>query len=109
MNSTFSVKLSSDELGGVILPLPKELMEKLDWRIGDQLDLQRNSSGFINVVNLSVQTMYLSRARRDMSSLIRKLNRQNEPLDRVLIKRRMGGGDGAWLTAPSCNAEKTVS
>ena len=88
MNETQTVQITHDESGDLILPLPKAVMEKMQWLVGDMLDFEPIGREGFSVKNLSVKTMYASRMRRNLNSIIRKINSETDPLNRVLIKRK---------------------
>lgn len=90
MNDLWTVNFISDENGGVILPLPEELMEKMLWKSGDVLECQLKGRDCLLVKNLSVQRIYASKLRRDLNTIIRKISTDAYPLNRVLIKKRCG-------------------
>lgn len=90
MIGRWTVKLLGAENGDIILPLPEELMEKMLWKNGDVLELRLQQNDCIFVNNLSVQCMYASKFRRNINTVIRKLNSEADPLNRVLIKKRCG-------------------
>lgn len=90
MKESYTVKLVSDENGDIILPLPEELMEKMLWRVGDVLDFQLQGRDQLQVENKSIHSMYASKLRRDLNTVIRRINSQTDPLNRVVIKKRCG-------------------
>lgn len=45
MNSTYEVITQEDpETGEMILPLPDELLQKLNWKIGDELEWKKDEN-----------------------------------------------------------------
>lgn len=43
--TTYTVTLQEDEAGDLILPLPQELLDQNDWKIGSQLNWADNGDG----------------------------------------------------------------
>lgn len=90
MTDSWTLKLIGDENGDIILPLPDALMEKMLWRVGDVLDFRLHERDQMRVDNKSVQSMYATKLRRDLNTVIRRINSQTDPLNRVVIKKRRG-------------------
>ena len=42
-----------EECGDAIIELPKEMIEKLGWQLGDEIDYTKNSDGFFEIKNLT--------------------------------------------------------
>lgn len=90
MKDRWIVHLLRDENDDIVLPIPEELSEKLRWQVGDVLVVNSQGRESLRVENLSVKSMYASKMRRNLNTIIRKINSQTDPLNRVLIKKRRG-------------------
>lgn len=78
--------LEADENGDLILPIPDDLWRELSWEIGDEVDFVAKP-GELKIVNLSMQTLPVSKLRREFSGVLRKMKSTKHPLNRVLVSR----------------------
>lgn len=78
--------LEADENGDLILPIPDDLWRELSWEIGDEVDFVAKP-GELRIVNLSMQTLPVSKLRRNFNGVLNKMESTDHPLNRVLISR----------------------
>lgn len=83
---TSSSKVIKDENGDLIIPLPEELTIEAGWEYGDELEVKYSDSR-IDLINLSMKKLPVSRFKRELKSLSRKLHSESDPLERVLVTR----------------------
>lgn len=53
LHHTYEVLTHSDDNGDMIVPLPPQLLSKLGWKEGDQIDIQIDDKGKIYLKKLS--------------------------------------------------------
>lgn len=91
LNKSFEVKvancptaLEADENGNVLLPLPKDGLGK-HFEIGDEIEFKMKENNSCEMFNLSCQYLMLSKFKRDLNSILRRLDNADHPLKRCII------------------------
>ena len=85
----FTLTLESDEDGNVLLP---KLSAKLgdNFEVGDEIEFKKVGGYDFEIVNLSCETLRLSKFKRDLTSVLRRLDNDNHPLKRCNLLNEAG-------------------
>lgn len=83
-----------DENGDWVVQIPDELLNDGRFREGDEIEIKPFKNR-IELINLSCKTMAESVVRRNLNSLMRRLNDDNCHLNRILVTRR--NKPSVWL------------
>lgn len=96
LNKCFEVKITNclaalyaDSDGNVWLPLPKEKFSDY-LEIGDEIEFKKLSELDIEIVNLSCELLKLSRFKRDLNSILKRLDNNHHPLMRCILLNEAG-------------------
>jgi hypothetical protein len=79
------IKLGGGESG---FDVPQELMDSGLFLEGDEVEIFVNNHKVIKVRNLSCSVLQVSRFRRNLTGITRKMINPNHRLKRVLVKRK---------------------
>ncbi len=94
-----------DENGDWIVQIPDELMADGRFREGDEIEI-KPFKNHIELINLSCKTMHESVVRRNLNSLMRRLNDDNCHLNRILVTRR--NKPSVWLISEDTELKALV-
>lgn len=91
LNKNFEVKITNNSTalcaadnGKVLLPLPKEKFRDF-FEVGDVIELKKTGELDVEIVNLSCKVLRLARFKRELTSILRRLDNDNHPLKRCII------------------------
>ena len=80
----FSFTLTLESENDILLPMPKgKLGHYLE--VGDLIEFEINSQNNCEMFNLSCQFLRLSKFKRDLNSILRRLDNDNHPLKRCVL------------------------
>lgn len=84
LNFSFTLTLESEDDATVLLPLPQgELEDYLE--VGDLIEFKINGKNDCEMFNLSCQFLRLSKFKRDLTSILRRLDNDNHPQKRCVL------------------------
>lgn len=96
LNKNFKVKitncptgLEADENGKVLLSLPKEQFS-VYFEVGDDIDFKKLGGSGFEIVNLSCEVLKLSRFKRNLISILRRLDNDVHTLKRCISLNESG-------------------
>lgn len=91
LNKTFEVKITNNSTalcaadnGKVLLPLPKEKFRDF-FEVGDVIEFKKKGELDVEIVNLSCKVLRLARFKRELTSILRRLDNDNHRLKRCII------------------------
>lgn len=79
--------IETDENGDMVLNIPPELIASGLFLEGDDVSFTAEP-GCIRVENLSCKEMPVSRFKRNLNGILKKINNDSHPLNRVFVKRK---------------------
>ena len=95
-NKVFEVKITNCPTAVVVgantkksLPLPTEQFSAY-FEIGDVIEFKKLSESNFEIVNLTCEMLRLSRFKRDLISVLRRLDKDNHPLKRCVLLNESG-------------------
>jgi hypothetical protein len=85
----FTITLESDEDGNVLLPM---LSAKLgdNFEVGDVIEFKKLSESDYEIVNLTCELLRLSKFKRDLISVLRRLDKDDHSLKRCVLLNEKG-------------------
>ena len=99
LNKNFEVKitdhlkdsfvLSLEDDGNVLLPLPREKFSDY-FEVGDEIELKKHGNHDFKIINLTCVVLRLSRFKRDLISILRRLDKDDHPLKRCILLNESG-------------------
>ena len=91
LNKSFEVKITNcptslyvDSDDNVLLPLPKEQFSDY-FEVGDEIEFKKVARYGFEIVNLTCETLRLSKFKRDLTSVLRRLDCDIHPLKRCIL------------------------
>jgi len=96
LNQNFEVKmtrclaaLEAGDNGKVLLSLPKKQFSAY-FEVGDEIEFKNHGNHDIKIINLTCEVLRISRFKRDLTSILRRLDNDNHPLKRCIILNESG-------------------
>ena len=96
LNKSFEVKITScpaaleADLGSnVILPLPKGKFSAY-FEVGDEIEFKKRGEFDMEIVSLSCEVLRLSRFKRELNLILKRLDNDNHPLKRCILLNEAG-------------------
>ena len=90
LNKNFEVKTTNSpeenysySYGYVQLPLPEDKVGDY-FEVGDVIGFKKLGELYIEIVNLSCKILRLARFKRELNSILRRLDNENHPLKRCI-------------------------
>jgi hypothetical protein len=88
LNKSFEVKIADYQTeleanGNVLLPFPKEQISDY-FEVGDEIEFKMKQKS-CEMFNLSCQFLRFSKFKRDLTSVLRRLDNYNHPLKRCIL------------------------
>ena len=99
LKDSFGRSLEGD--GNVLLPLPREKFSDY-FEVGDEIELKKHGNYDFIIINLTCVVLKLSRFKRDLISILRRLDNVDHPLKRCVLLN----GAGFVLLSAKKNPEK---
>jgi hypothetical protein len=91
LNKTFEVKITNNSTalcaadnGKVLLPLPKEKFRDF-FEVGDEIEFKKFGNNDFKIINLTCVVLRLSRFKRDLNSILRRLDNDDHKLKRCVL------------------------
>ena len=91
LNKNFEAKssnclttLEAWDNGSVLLPLPKNKFGGY-FEVGDEIEFKKHGNYDFKIINLTCEILKLSRLKRDLISILRRLNKDEHPLKRCVL------------------------
>jgi hypothetical protein len=110
LNKNFEVKITNCEAalevgdnGSVLIPLPKSMFGEY-FEVGDEIEFKKMDKPDFKIVNLSCEVLRLARFKRDLISILIRLNNDNHPQKRCVLLNE----DGFVLLSAKKNPEKLI-
>jgi len=110
LNKNFEVEmtncptaLETADDGIVLLPMPKEQLSAY-FEVGDLIEFKIKQKNSCEMFNLSCQILRLSKFKRDLISILRRLDNDDHPLKRCILLNE----DGFVLLSAKKNPEKLM-
>lgn len=94
--------IETDENGDLLLNIPPELIESGLFLEDDEVSFNAKP-GCIEVKNLSCLQMRVSRFKRNLNSIMKNINNDQHPLNRVLVKRK---SSSFWIIPHDKNMQR---
>lgn len=96
INKVFEVKISDypkalevGENGNVLLPMPSAKLGDY-FEVGDLIEFKKVGEYAFEIVNLSCEMVRLSKFKRDLISVLRRLDKDDHPLKRCILLNESG-------------------
>lgn len=96
LNKNFEVKITNCQTahyagdnGHVFLTLPKERFSDY-FEVGDEVEFKKLSESNFKIINLTCEVLRLSRFKRDLISILRRLDNEVHPLKRCVLLNEKG-------------------
>ena len=96
LNKNFEVKitnypaaLEAGDNGYVLLPLPEDNLGDY-FEVGDDIEFKKQSKPGFDIVNLSCELLRVSKFKRDLISILRRLDNVEHPLKRCILLNEYG-------------------
>jgi hypothetical protein len=70
--------------GNVSLPLPRENLSDY-FEVGDVIEFKKHGNHDYKIINLTCEELRLSRFKRDLTSVLRRLDRNDHPMKRCIL------------------------
>jgi PHD/YefM family antitoxin component YafN of YafNO toxin-antitoxin module len=94
--SKLAARIEKDpESDDLLLTVPDELIDSGEFKEGDEIEMKTHKQAVVSIRNLSCRVFKLSRFRRNLNSLMKQLENQNNHLKRVLVTEN--GRPAFWL------------
>jgi hypothetical protein len=110
LNKNFEVKttnypsaLEAADNGNLILPLPKGNLGDY-FEIGDVIEFKKHDESGFDIINLSCEVLKISRFKRELNSILKRLEHDEHPLKRCILLNE----DGYVLLSAKKNPEKLM-
>jgi hypothetical protein len=110
LNKNFEVKITNwqaapevGDNGSVLIPLPKSMFGEY-FEVGDEIEFKKMDKPDFKIVNLSCEVLRLARFKRDLISILIRLNNDNHPQKRCVLLNE----DGFVLLSAKKNPEKLI-
>jgi|GEM_PF-2289142 len=97
----FTLTIDGGADGNVQLPLLKEQFSAY-FEIGDDIEFKKLAGSGFEIINLSCEVLRISRFKRDLTSMLRRLDNDNHSLKRCILLNE----SGFVLLAAKKNPEK---
>jgi hypothetical protein len=88
-------RMINDENGDQLLTLPQELIQSGLFLEGDEVSFSVINECIV-IKNLSCMQMRVSRFKRNINSVIKNINNDNHPLNRVIVRK---GSKAFWVVS----------
>jgi hypothetical protein len=75
--------------GNVSLPLPREKLSDY-FEVGDVIEFKKHGNHDYKIINLTCEELRLSRFKRDLTSVLRRLDRNDHPMKRCILLNEKG-------------------
>jgi len=96
LNKNFEAKITScpaalkaDLYSNVTLPLPKGKFSAY-FEVGDEIEFKKRGEFDMEIVSLSCEVLRLSRFKRELNSILKRLDSDNNPLKRCILLNEAG-------------------
>lgn len=96
LNKNFEVKITNyptafeaADNGKVLFPLPKEKFRDF-FEVGDEIEFKKFGNNDFKIINLTCVVLRLSRFKRDLISILRRLDKDDHPLKRCILLNESG-------------------
>ena len=101
LKDSFGRSLEGD--GNVLLPLPREKFSDY-FEVGDEIEFKKYGVQDFKIINLTCVVLRLSRFKRDLISILRRLDNDDHKLKRCILLN----GAGFVLLSAKKNPEKLM-
>ena len=82
--TSFPASLEADYNDKVSLPLLKDKFSNY-FEVGDEIEFKKHNDHYFKIINLTCDVMRISRFKRDLISILRRLDNDNHPLKRCIL------------------------
>jgi hypothetical protein len=89
--------------GNVSLPLPREKLSDY-FEVGDVIEFKKHDESGFDIINLSCEVLKISRFKRELNSILKRLEHDEHPLKRCILLNE----DGYVLLSAKKNPEKLM-
>jgi hypothetical protein len=111
LNKSFEVKItdhlkdsfgrSLEDDGNVLLPIPKDKFSAY-FEVGDEIELKKFGNNDFKIINLTCDALRFAKFKRDLISILRRLDNAEQPLKRCVLLSE----NGFVLLSANKNADK---
>ncbi len=99
----FILTLESEDDANILLPMPSgKIVDYLE--VGDVIEFKKRGEFDVEIASLSCQILRLSRFKRELNSILKRLDNDNHPLKRCILLNE----DGFILLSAKNNKEKVI-
>lgn len=93
-----AITLEEDENGDLVLPLSEELLQRLAWEIGDELEVTAEDPPAFVVKNISAVRTELQAFTENPATMLSRLSDAATPDERLLLTNSQG--DVVFIVQP---------